>query len=118
MRLIDMAAALVTALLAGCGIGGGGLYVIWLTAVKGLPQSEAQCLNLLFFLSAALSALPFHLRKRSLPVKRILPCAVIGTAGTLLGGTLRDILGGGILRMMFGVLLITVGIRTFLVKNR
>ncbi len=113
-----MAAALVIAVLAGTGIGGGGLYVIWLTAVKDLPQSEAQCVNLLFFLAAAVAALPFHLKKRTLPIKFIVPCAVIGAAGTLLGGFVRDSIDGDTLRALFGVLLILAGIRTFFAKNR
>ncbi len=118
MNIFDMAAALITAILAGTGIGGGGLYVIWLTAVKGLAQSEAQCINLLFFLCAAASALPFHLKNRTLPLKIIVPCAAVGTVGTVLGGMLRNLLDGDTLRTLFGILLILAGIRSFLVKNR
>lgn len=118
MSILDMVAAMVIAILAGTGIGGGGLYVIWLTAVKHLPQSEAQCINLLFFLAAASSALPFHLKKRTLPVKYITLCTLIGAAGTLLGGTLRSQLDGNTLKALFGILLVLAGIRNLFTKNR
>ena len=118
MSILDAAAAFVTAVLAGTGIGGGGLYVIWLTSIKGLAQSEAQCINLLFFLCAAVSALPFHLKSRRLPLKYILTCAVLGTVGTLFGGFLRGMTDEGTLRTLFGILLILAGIRSFSAKSR
>ena len=118
MSILDMAAAMIIAVLAGTGIGGGGLYVIWLTAVKHLPQSEAQCINLLFFMSAAVTALPFHLKKRTLPLKFIVPCALLGAVGTVSGGFLRSFLNENTLRTLFGILLILAGVRNFFTKNR
>ena len=118
MSLLDMAAALVTAVLAGTGIGGGGLYVIWLTSVRSMAQSKAQCINLLFFLSAAAAALPFHVKSKRLPLKFIIPCALLGTVGTLFGGNLRGMIDENTLRMLFGILLILAGIRSFFAGNR
>ena len=118
MDILDMTAAFLTALLAGTGIGGGGLYVIWLTSVMGLAQSEAQCINLLFFLCAAAAALPFHLRRRRLSLKYIILCAAAGTVGTLAGGALRGMIRENTLQTLFGILLILAGIRSFSTKNR
>lgn len=118
MSLADMAAAFAAAILAGTGIGGGGLYVIWLTSVTEMPQSEAQCINLLFFLAAASAALPLHLKKRKLPLKYIVPCALIGAAGTVSGGFFRSVISESTLRILFGALLVLAGIRNLFVKNR
>ena len=116
MSVIDMAAAFITALLAGTGIGGGGLYVIYLTAVKSMEQSDAQAINLIFFMAAAVCALPFHAKKYNLVFKSIAPCAVLGCIGTIFGGFLRKSIDADTLQMLFGILLIGVGISTLIGK--
>ena len=47
--------AFFCALPIGMGVGGAGLYVLFLTTFGHLPQVEAQGKNLLFFLAAAAS---------------------------------------------------------------
>lgn len=59
---IPLLAGLVTGVLSGFGVGGGTLLLIYMTAFAGLPQDLAQGINLLYFLPAALTALP-HLDK-------------------------------------------------------
>ena len=51
--LLAAAAALVTSL----GMGGGAVLLLYLTAVKGMDQLEAQGLNLLFFIPVAVVSL-------------------------------------------------------------
>ena len=36
--------------LAGLGVGGGSLLLLWLTQVMNMPQDQARILNLLFYL--------------------------------------------------------------------
>lgn len=43
-------AAFLTALLAGMGVGSGGLFVVFLTVFLDYPQLAAQGLNLYFFI--------------------------------------------------------------------
>ena len=117
MKLIDMLAALVTAALAGTGVGGGGLFVIYLTAFGLYSQTESQALNLVFFVSAAVAALPIHLKRRRLPLKRVLPMVLLGCAGTLIGGVFRQKLPEDTLRGVFGVMLIATGCLTMARKK-
>lgn len=117
MRLIDMLAALVTAALAGTGVGGGGLFVIYLTALGLYSQTDSQALNLVFFVSAAVAALPFHMRRRKIPLRRVLPMVLLGCVGTLLGGMLRQKLPENALRVVFGVMLIATGCLTMARKK-
>ena len=54
--MIDFFAGVLIASLAGMGIGGGGLLVLYLVFVKGAEQLGAQGLNLVFFICAAASS--------------------------------------------------------------
>ena len=39
--------------LAGLGVGGGSLLILWLTLVLHTPGQEARLINLMFFITAA-----------------------------------------------------------------
>ena len=56
--------------LTGMGIGGGGLLVLYLTAMDGVGQLAAQGCNLLFFVYASAASLFVHNKKRNLNIKR------------------------------------------------
>ena len=45
------------------GVGGGGLLVIYLTAIKDIPQLAAQGINLLFFLPSAFVSVLLQLKE-------------------------------------------------------
>ena len=46
----------VLGFLAGIGVGGGSLLILWLTLVLKVSPAEARSINLLFFIPAALIA--------------------------------------------------------------
>ena len=52
----------ITGVLSGFGVGGGTLLLIWLTAFEGLEQTQAQGINLIYFLPCAALALVSHVR--------------------------------------------------------
>lgn len=105
----DIAAAFLTAALAGMGVGGGGLLVIYLTLAREMPQLEAQGINLLFFLSSALPAIAVNLKKRRLDFRRILSLAVPGAVFAVLGSILASEVDAAILRKVFGGLMVIAG---------
>ncbi len=111
MRLL---AVFAIALLAGIGVGGGGLLVLYLTLVEAMPQAEAQGINLLFFLCAAGAAFLVNCRKRSFPWKTVLLLAVGGTAFAILGAFLATKVSPTLLRRSFGGLLVASGLITLL----
>lgn len=79
--VFDFIAALVTAALAGLGVGGGGLLVLWLTFVTGTEQLAAQGINILFYICASGASLPVHIKKRKLSLAVLLTLALTGAAG-------------------------------------
>lgn len=111
-------AALIISVLAGTGVGGGGLFILYLVSVYGTAQTNAQAINLVFFICAAAASLPYHGRHRKLHVKRILFCIAFAAAGTILGGAVRQRLPESAMRSIFGALLIITGVRTLFAKGK
>ncbi len=106
------------ALLAGLGVGGGGLLVLYLTLVQKIPQAEAQGINLLFFLCAAGSAFLVNLKKRRFPWKTILLLAVSGVVFAIPGALLATAVKTEILQKGFGGLLVASGLFSLFSKKK
>lgn len=112
MLILDMLAALLSAALAGLGVGSGGLLVIYLTLIAGIDQHMAQGINLLFFLFSGGAALSVHLTHRRLCPGAILLLTVFGIGGSFLGTALAHLLPPLLLRRLFGGMLVFSGLLT------
>ena len=104
--------------LAGLGVGGGSLLILWLTAVLGMEHSVARSINLLFFLPSALIASIFRWRQGALKLRAILPAIIAGCACAVLGSRLSTCIDIGLLKKLFGGLLIVTGIRELFYRPR
>ena len=118
MTVLDCLAGVIIAALAGMGVGGGGLLVLYLAFVKNTPQLDAQGLNLAFFTAASLSSLLYHVRKRKLNFKLTLLLALFGLPGAYFGFKTAAITSPETVRRFFGWLLIISGCITFLSGRR
>lgn len=108
--MIEFVMGYLTAALAGLGIGGGGLLVIYLALIEKLPQLKAQGINLLFFIFSSAAAMAVHIFKRRIPLKLTLILATSGVAGACVGNMITGKIGENLLRIMFGILLVISGI--------
>lgn len=108
--MIEFIVGYITAALAGLGIGGGGLLVIYLALIEKLPQLEAQGINLLFFIFSSTAAMSVHLFKRKIPLKLTVLLAISGVIGACIGNFIIGKISEELLRMMFGVLLVISGV--------
>jgi len=116
--IIAAAVATVIAILSGIGVGSGGLLVIWLTLIEGMGINDARGFNLLFFVFSASAALVFHiLRKRLIP-RLVVVLALFACVGTLVGTYLGTILDSGIIRRVFGGMLVCSGLYTLFSRRR
>ena len=68
----------ITGVLSGFGVGGGTLLLIYLTAFAGMEQTAAQGINLLYFLPAAATALPSHIKNGYIKTQTALPAIGVG----------------------------------------
>ena len=99
----------IIAALSGMGVGGGGLFVIYLSLFTTIPQLICQGINLLFFILAGGSGLLVHMvRGRILPITLLISSAAMAgaLAGVMAGGLVSD----SILQKAFGTMLVVTGI--------
>lgn len=92
--------------LAAWGVGGGTLLLLALTLLLDMPQRDAQCINLLFFLPTAAVALRQYRRQGYLNGRRLLPLIAAGCAAAAVAALLAPRLDTALLRRPFGALLL------------
>lgn len=107
--LIAATVAFLIAVLSGLGIGSGGLFVIWLTAVYGVSSTQARGMNLLFFVFSASAALIFHYLKGRADLRLIFRLSVLSVIGTLGGAWTAQYVSTTLLRHLFGLFLVASG---------
>ncbi len=111
-------AGIVLGFLAGLGVGGGTLLILWLTLVIGLDAGSAGTVNLLFFLAAAGTVTLLRWKKGTLNLKSILPGTLAGVSFAVLGSLLRKWIDPEISRTLFGTVLLATGLRELLYRPR
>ena len=114
--LIDIICGILFGALAGMGIGGGGLLVIYLTLFDGIEQRLAQGVNLYFFIFAGAASLLLHINKRNINLPFVLIWSFFGCFTAVLGAKASSAVDPSLLRRIFGIMLITAGSIT-LVKS-
>lgn len=107
----------VLGFLAGLGIGGGSLLILWLTFVIHLDPQTARSINLLFFLPSAVIAVLFRRKQGAVDLKRIFPAMISGCAAAVLFSWLGSGLDLELLKKLFGGLLIITGLRELFYKQ-
>ena len=116
--LISFLVASALGFLAGLGVGGGSLLLLWLTQVVHIPQAQAKILNLLFFLPAAIISTLFHRKQKITRPEIVRPGIIAGCAAA----AFISILGKGwdveLIKQLLGGLLIVTGLREICYRPR
>ena len=107
----------LVALLAGMGVGSGGLFVVCLTLMFGMDQLAAQGLNLYFYIFAAAAALLLHVRSAPLRWGRLLFVCAFGAVGCVFGARTAQTMDLALLRRIFALVLIASGCVSFFKKE-
>ncbi|NLD46194.1 MAG: sulfite exporter TauE/SafE family protein [Clostridiaceae bacterium] len=111
---IGMAAGIIS----GMGIGGGAILIPALVIFVKPDQHVAQSVNLLFFIPTAVTALIVHIKNKRINFKMAFPIIISGLVGAYIGSRLAISLPGNVLKKMFGVFLLILGIYEMLRKER
>lgn len=99
------------------GIGGGTILIPALTIFLKTPQHIAQSINLLSFIPTALVAIISHMKQGNIEKKITLKLILCGVIGALIGSYFAVRLPGIVLRRLFGVFLLIMGIYEVCCKN-
>ena len=116
--VIALLIGLALSFLAGLGIGGGSLLMLWLTLIAQIPQTEARGINLMFFLAAAGSVSLIRWRKGTLDIKKLLPAMLCGCAAAAVFSWLGQRIPHQFLEKLFGGLLLLTGIKELFYRPR
>lgn len=106
-----------TGVLSAFGVGGGSLLLIYLTSFASVGQQTAQGINLLYFLPAALAALPSHRKNGLLKGDVILPAIVVGLVTAGLAAWISNGLETAFLRKLYGIFLLYIGLHELFRKE-
>ena len=108
---VSILAGILLGFLAGLGIGGGSLLLMWLTLVLGEDPMTARGINLLFFIPTAVISSLFRTKAGSLKIKPLLPAIAAACISAWVFTKLSFIIDPEPLKKAFGLLLILTGIR-------
>ncbi|MCI8601106.1 MAG: TSUP family transporter [Oscillospiraceae bacterium] len=115
---ITAAAGFFAGVTAAMGLGGGFVLLVCLTGFLGVPQTEAQWINLIFFLPVAALSLIFHHKNGLLTPGKFVPAAAGGLLGAAVGVFGAGILGDVGLGKLFAVFLAIVGLHELFASPR
>ncbi len=107
-----------TGVLAGCGVGGGTLLLLYMTALGGVSFADAKWINLLFFTVTAVIALISHIKNKLIDYRATIICALCGIVTAIPAALFAQTLQEGALSKIFGALFIIAGIREVLAKEK
>lgn len=103
-------AAAASGVISAMGIGGGVILIPVLTSFFDIGQKSAQYINLLYFIPVALCALAVHAKNKRLSYKTALYVSIGGVIGAFIGSSLAVNMSVGLLRRLFGIFLLIIGI--------
>ncbi len=118
MTVLAIFIGVLTGIISGFGIGGGSLLMLYLTALAGVEQYAAGGINLVYFIGCAPAALIGHIRQKNIVWKAVFFCSIAGVAVAIPASLLAAGMETDLLRRLFGVLLLYVGIKELRVKKK
>ena len=117
MTIVNFLVGMATGILSGFGIGGGSLLILYLTTFAGVPQYTAAGINLLYFLFCAPAALISHIRKHLVEKKTALIVIAAGIVTSLAAAYVASLMDLSLLRRIFGVFLLYIGVRELFCRS-
>ncbi len=100
------------------GFGGGSLLIIYLTSYLDTPQKEAQGINLIFFIPSAIYSVINYSKDRIIDKDIAKSFIAWGIFGVASGYLIINFIPAEYIGKIFGCLLIIIGTKDLLSKNK
>ena len=110
--------SIILGFLAGLGVGGGSLLILWLTLVIGMEQADARIINLCFFLPSAVISTLYRKKDGTINIKKLLPGIIAGCLCAGIVSAFNQHISSVLLKKGFGILLLFTGARELLCKPK
>ena len=109
---------LISGVISGMGIGGGAILIPALVIFIKPEQHVAQSVNLLFFIPTAIVALTIHIKHKNVDFGTGIAILIFGLGGAMLGSKIALLMNGEILRKIFGIFLLVMGLYELFGKGK
>lgn len=116
--LFNTVIAAILGMLAGMGVGGGSLLLLWLTQIATMSMEQARLINLLFYLPTAVICTLLRKKQHTLQIKPILPAMIAGCSAAFLFSIISSGWNLILMKKLLGILLIGIGIRELIYRPR
>ena len=107
--MLDFLIPFLISTLMGIGVGGGGLYVIYLAEIVKMDLTVSRGTNLLFFIISGLASLLIHLKKRKIHPVQLIVMIIFGVLGSYIFSHLSNMIDPEIPKKVLGSVLILGG---------
>ena len=115
---VAVAVGTMLGFLAGLGVGGGSLLMLWLTVVLHTEYATARSINLMFFIPTALIGCWFRRKQGLLDIQKLMPAILCGTASAAAFSMIGRQANMDIIKKLFAILLLITGLRELFYRPR
>lgn len=116
--MTDIIFAFLFCALSGMGLGGGGLFSVYLSVICGLPQFLCQGINLLTFVACSLAAVAVNIKKRNVNYTLCIFLSFCACVGAIPGALIASAMPQRMMRIIFGAFLIAAASLSFWEKRK
>ena len=110
MAIATVLVSFAGGVLAGLGVGSGGITVVYLTFALGLSQIDSQLQNLIFFVASSVAALIINLIKRRLIPGVVFPLVAGGCVFSFGMSVIAKEISSETLGRAFGIFMTLLGV--------
>lgn len=115
--MINFLCGVLSGIFTGLGVGGGLFLIMLLDWVAPFSQLEIQSINLIYYIPTAIFSVWVYSKEKSVDFKVGIKFVITATITAVIGAKVAHSLDVNILRKMFGMYLVGVGV-FFLFSNQ
>lgn len=111
-------ASILSAIISSMGMGGGGILMVYFSMFTNVSHSNAQGINLLFFLPLAIISIFIYNKKGLIDKKIAKEFSIFGIIGGTIGAIISYFISNYYLSKMFAIFLLFIGVKELFKKNK